>query len=387
MTFYPIANYCLPLLAKVSPLPLMPTEASVGAGEVDFMLAFIFLISAVFFVLIVGFGTYFVIRYRRGRVPVAEKSAHHNMPLEITWTIIPLVLVMVIFYYGFKGYLDLVTPPENAFEINVEAHQWKWLFVYPGGVPQEDLHVPLGRPVVLTMTSIDVIHSLYIPDFRAKKDVVPGRYTKVWFEASELGTYDLFCAEYCGAKGSEGHSSMLAKVIVHEPGEFDRWLADAANFVKNLAPADAGERLYKVRGCAQCHSIDGKKGIGPTFKNLFGETMAMKDGSKVTVEENYIRESILNPMAKVVAGFDPVMPTFQGKLNDREITAIIEYIKSISEEEKSKVMEAWPDEAKDKNEAGEEEEKKDAEPGGGSAEAGGGGNDGEASNGAAKGEK
>jgi cytochrome c oxidase subunit 2 len=336
---------------RLKPVKFMPVEASTTAGTVDFMLKFIFAISAFFFVIIVGLSIYFVWRFHSGRAKRPEESHPHNLLLEIVWTVIPSILVVVIFYYGFKSYMDISTPPANAYEIQVTAQQWAWMFTYPNGYVDGELHVPVDRPVVLTMTSVDVLHAFFVPAFRAKKDVVPGRYTKVWFEATEPGTYDIMCAEYCGTS----HSAMLSKVHVHEPGEYEKWLADASNFVAKLAPADAGKKLYETRGCAQCHSIDGSAHIGPTLKNLFGEQVALKSGEKVTVEENYIRESILDPAKKVVAGFDPVMPTYQGRLKDQEILALIEFLKSLSDKHKSEVLQSW-DEGK---ESGEESEARD----------------------------
>jgi cytochrome c oxidase subunit 2 len=185
--------------------------------------------------------------------------------------------------------------------------------------------VPVDVPVRLVLTSEDVIHSFFVPAFRVKKDVVPGRYNTAWFEATAAGEYDVFCAEYCGT----GHSDMLAKVVVHPPGEFEKWLAEASDFLSRLSPADAGERLVKTRGCRQCHTVDGKANIGPSFLGVFGRAGKLKDGASYTVEENYIRRSILDPQGEIVAGYEPVMPTYQGRLKDQEITAIIEYLKTL----------------------------------------------------------
>lgn len=303
----------------------MPPEISTSAAGVDWIFYFIFWISLFFFLLIVGLMTYFVVRYRRPKGSQPEGAPSHNMVLEVTWSVIPLILVIFIFYLGFKGFMDLFTAPQNAYEVLVTGQKWKWLFQYPNGYVDENLHVPVDVPVRLVMSSEDVIHSLYIPAFRVKRDVVPGRYTKAWFQATQAGDYQIFCAEYCG----KSHSDMLAKVVVEKPGDFEKWLEKAANFLDTMPPAEAGARLYKTRGCAQCHSIDGTSGIGPTFKGVFGETVVMLGGAKVAVDENYLRESINEPQARVVAGYQPVMPTFKGRLKDKEITAIIEYIKSL----------------------------------------------------------
>jgi cytochrome c oxidase subunit 2 len=296
------------------------------ARNVDWLFSFILAISVFFFLLIVVVMTLFVIRYRRREGVEAEASPSHNTAIEVTWTVIPLIIVIVIFFFGFKGFLDIATPPANAYEILVNGQKWNWSFTYPNGYVDANLHVPVDRPVRLVMTSADVIHSLYVPAFRVKRDVVPGRYAKAWFEATEPGEYELFCAEYCGTS----HSDMIAKVVVHPPGEFESWLEQASNFLETMTPVDAGQKLFQVRGCQQCHSVDGTRKTGPSLLGVYGRTEALADGGSVTADENYIRESILEPMAKVVAGYEPVMPTYQGRLKDAEITAIIEYLKSLS---------------------------------------------------------
>ncbi len=303
----------------------MPVEASTSAGEVDGLFTFVLWVCIAFFALIVALMVAFVIRYRRreGREP--EPSPDHNTRLEVTWAVIPVILVIIIFAWGFKAFLDINTPPADAYEVQVTAQKWKWLFTYPNGHVDENLHVPLDRPVKVVMTSEDVIHSFYVPAFRIKRDVVPGRYSTIWFRATRAGTFQIFCAEYCG----DGHSDMLASVVVHEPGGFETWLAKAEAQTASLSPAQAGEHLYRTRGCAQCHSVDGKAGIGPSFRGLFGHTVALRGGATVTADENYVRESILDPQAKVVAGFDPVMPTYKGRISDQDITAIVAYLKTL----------------------------------------------------------
>jgi cytochrome c oxidase subunit 2 len=309
----------------------MPPQGSSVAPGVDRIFYFIFWLSTFFFVLIIALAILFAIRYRRraGYTPDAHPPTHSTR-LEITWTAIPLALVFVIFYLGFKEFLNLTTPPANAYEIQVTAQQWKWTFTYPNGYVDENLHVPYDEPVMLVMTSEDVIHSLFVPDFRVKHDIVPGRYNKAWFCATEMGTHDLFCAEYCG----RGHSDMLAKVIVHPPGEFEKWLANASNFMATLSPVEAGERLFRTRGCAQCHSVEGKAIVGPPLNTVFGSEVVLRGGGRVLADENYIRESVLDPQAKIVAGYDPVMPTYKGRLKDDEISALIAYLKSLAKPEK-----------------------------------------------------
>lgn len=318
------------ILIQIAIIPILadswlPKAGSTSASEVDWVFDVILKICAVFFVGIVGAMTWFVIRYRRRSGHPAERTTHHSLWLEIAWSVIPFLLLIAIFAAGLSGFMSLAAPPEGAYEIRVIGKKWVWSYQYPNGYIDSDLHVPVDRPVQLVMSSDDVIHSLYIPAFRLKRDVIPGRYTKLWFEATEPGEYDLYCAEYCGTK----HSDMYNKVIVHRSGEFESWLQKASNFLETMSPADAGEMLYKRRGCAQCHSVDGGKRVGPSFYQLYGQQAPLDSGEIITVDENYIRESILEPQAKARAGYRKVMPTYQGQLSDDEISAIIEYIKTL----------------------------------------------------------
>ncbi len=335
MNLLAAATSCGPFLAMVRPLLAqtsgsfwMPTEASSTAAAVDSVFYYVYWISVFFFALIVGLMVWFVIRYRRRRTDdVAEPSAHHNLPLEITWTVVPVIITASIFLLGFKGYMNMVTPPGNAYEIQVTGQKWKWFFTYPNGYVASELHVPVDRPVKLVMTSEDVIHSLFIPAFRVKNDVVPGRYSKVWFKATEVGQFPLVCTEYCGT----GHSDMHTTVTVHEPGGFELWLDKESNLLNTMPPAEAGEMLVKKKGCLQCHSVNGSPLVGPSFKDVFGHEVTTRDGKKILADEDYIRQSILEPLAEVVAGFEPVMPTFSGKVKDKEISAIIAYLKTLSD--------------------------------------------------------
>lgn len=304
----------------------MPEQGSTGAAAVDHLFSFILWVSAFFFLLIVTLMIGFVVRYRRrpGRMEAGPGPAH-NTPLEITWTVIPIAIVIGIFIWGFKVYLDVNTPPANSYEVLVTGQKWKWLFTYPNGHVDENLHVPVDTPIRLVMTSEDVIHGFYVPAFRLKRDVVPGRYVKIWFRAVNPGEYQIYCTQYCGT----GHSDMWAKVIVHEPGGFERWLDEAGNFMKTMPPAQAGELLYRTRGCAQCHSVNGSGGTGPTWKGLFASHVPIEGGRVMVVDEDYLRTCILDPTKNVPVGFQPVMPTFKGRLKDDEITAIIEYIKTL----------------------------------------------------------
>jgi len=279
------------------------------------------------FLLIMTLLIVFVLRYRGRKGRDIEKAVCHSTALELTWSIIPTIVVFVMFYLGFRGYINMATSPPNAYEINVTAYKWGWAFMYPNGYVDQNLHVPKDRPVRLVLSSQDVIHSLFIPNFRIKRDCVPGRYNKMWFQATQEGEFPLYCAEYCGTK----HSDMFAKVIVEDATRFASWLEKAGAWVENMPPVEAGAKLYSVRGCAQCHTLDGTVRIGPSFKNIFGHEQVLKDASRVAVDENYIRDSLLYPGNKIVAGFDNVMPTYKGRLKDIEITALVEYIKSLSE--------------------------------------------------------
>ena len=304
-----------------------PQRATAEAAIVDQVFYFIFLVAVVFFALIVGLMVFFVFKYRRREDVGPEPSPSHSTSLELVWSIIPTILVAVMFVWGFWGYMSMRQAPEDSYEIQGLAKKWAWNFIYPNGHVEADLHVPMDQPIRLVMRSDDVIHSLFVPAFRLKMDVVPGRYTMTWFHATEPGEYQLYCAEYCGTQ----HSTMLAKVVVHPPGEFEKWLEDAASFLDRMTPVEAGALVVERRGCLQCHSLDGSAKVGPTFRGVFGTGQAMTTGEVVTVDENYILESILEPMAKIRAGYRPVMPTYKGQLKDEEITAIIAYIKSLTE--------------------------------------------------------
>jgi cytochrome c oxidase subunit 2 len=306
----------------------LPPAASSGAPVVDRLFQFIYWIAFVFFVLVVGLMVLFVLRYRRRPGREAVPRGHlptHNTALELTWTIIPLILVGAIFYFGFTGFMDITTPPQNAYEVQVTGSQWKWAFTYPNGLEDEDLHVPANTAVRLTLTSTDVIHGFYIPDFRIKHDAVPGRYNTVWFRAPKPGTHDIYCTQFCGT----GHSAMHAQVIVQPPDEFAAWLDKTSAALALASPVERGERLYHTLGCAQCHSINGSPGTAPTWKGLFGSTVQLSGGKTVVADEGYVRESILEPNAKVVLGFPTIMPTYQGRVKDPDILAIIAYMKTL----------------------------------------------------------
>jgi cytochrome c oxidase subunit 2 len=306
----------------------MPPQASTVAPAVDHLFDFILWLNIFFFVLITALAVWFVIKYRRktpGQRAVGQMD--HSAKLEWTWTVIPSLLILGLFVWGFRVYLDQQVAPANALEIKVTAEKWKWSFTYPNGAQTiGDLHVPVGQPVKLIMSSRDVLHSFYVPSFRLKQDVVPNRYTTLWFQATETGPQQIFCAEYCGTS----HSGMLGQVIVHPLQEYRD--LEANNFDTgggNKPPAEYGKELFQKFGCVACHNIDGTKNVGPALKGLVGRTESLADGTSVKADENYIRESVMDPTAKVVAGFQPIMPSFKGQVNDKQMDAIIAFIKSL----------------------------------------------------------
>jgi cytochrome c oxidase subunit II len=305
----------------------LPPQGSTLAGEVDPLFNFILWASVIMFALVIALMVVFTLKYRRRKRDEGLLVAPtHNTPLELAWTILPTILVFVIFFWGFKTFMDMHVAPKDALEIKVTGQKWFWTFDYATGANSvNELVVPSGKPVRLLMASKDVIHGFFVPDFRVKMDVLPNRYTIVWFEAPSVGEHNIFCTQYCG----KGHSEMLGKVKVLSETEFNKWLEAGSGQGEGMAPEEFGAKLYKSKACVTCHTVDGTKLVGPTFKGKFGSMETLSDGSKVLIDENYIRESLLNPKAKVVNGFDPVMPTYQGILKDKQIDALIAYIKSL----------------------------------------------------------
>lgn len=324
----------------------MPEGASTVAAEVDAVFYFINNINYFFFVLCTFVLVYFAIKYRlkpNHHSGFSHDAPTHNTPLELTWSIVPLFLVGVMFWLGMDGYLRLNESPEDAYPVSVTGQKWSWTFQHPeyGVTEAGELTVPLGRPVRLLMTSSDVLHSLFIPAFRVKNDVVPGRYSSLWFEATRPGQYRLYCSEYCG----KDHSKMLAVVNVLPEEEFQEQLGKLAREYEDIEDRDlpvyALTRLYNR--CASCHSLDGKSGTGPSFKGLWertkngttaftdGSTLAdhMRPGGEFEVPENYIRDSILNPQHYIVQNYLGAMPTFKGQLKERQIDALVLMIKNM----------------------------------------------------------
>lgn len=306
---------------------MLPPAKSTIAADTDALFNFINVTSVILLLGITAAIVYFIYRFRRRSEHDVTPVQTHNSALEITWSVIPFILVMIVFGWGFRGYLNLRTMPADAYEVKVVGKKWLWEFHYDNGyVSVGELHVPVDRPIKLVMNSADVIHSFYVPDYRIKRDVLPGRYSSLWFEATETGESIIFCTEYCGT----AHSDMMSKVVVHTAEDFAFWKATAGAADANIPPVELGAQLIQRNACATCHSQDGSKLQGPSFKELFGRQSTMQDGTVVTADENYIRESILQPQAKIVAGYLPVMPPYQGTLNDTQIDAIIEYIKTLN---------------------------------------------------------
>jgi len=308
---------------------LLPPEASTLAPEVDWVFNFILWVGVAFFVVLMGAMVWFAVRYRDrgdGRRTNASKGNHM---LELAWAGLPAILLVAFFITGFKTYLNQAVPPANAMEIRVTGQKWSWSFSYPeSGVTAEVLRAPAGTAVRLVMSSTDVIHSFYVPDFRIKKDVLPNRYTVAWFEAPEAGEHQIFCTEYCG----NGHSRMLNTVEVMEPRAFHEWERSQKNLdPSSMTSAERGAQLSKAKACSSCHTTDGTRLVGPSFKGLYGKEEAMADGSTVKVDDNYIRESLMTPGAKIVAGFGPQMPPYQGQLSDEQVNDLIDFLKSLAE--------------------------------------------------------
>ena len=301
--------------------PLWPERASTVAGNVDALFIFLLIVSGLMSLLIFACILYFAARYRyRPNVPAEQIEG--SVPLELTWSVIPFCIFMVIFLWGAVVYFRERTPPRDTAEIYTVAKQWMWKFEHTEGQREiNELHVPVGRDVKMIMTSQDVIHSFFVPAFRIKQDVLPGRYTVAWFRATKPGTYHLFCAEYCGSQ----HSGMIGSVVVMEPAQYEAWMSGTST-----GPLSAtGEKIFAELGCGTCHRTD-VQGRGPNLQGLFGKQVSLQDGRTVTADENYIRESILDPGAKIVNGYKPVMPTFQGLVTEEQLNALVAYVKTLS---------------------------------------------------------
>ena len=307
---------------------LFPEQASTLASQVDRLTGFMVVVTSLFTLLIASLIVVFMIRYRRRADTEIGAEVHGSLVLEFGWAIVPFAIVMAVFFWGASLYATIRRPPDDAVNVNVVGKQWMWKLQHMEGRREiNELHVPVGKPIMLTITSEDVIHSFYVPAFRIKQDAVPGRYTTAWFEATKPGEYHLFCAEYCGTI----HAGMIGTVIAMEPTAFQAWLqADdaAAPATARQTPAEAGKALFTAKGCATCHA--GGSPLGPALAGVLGKTVTFRGGATAVADEAYLRESILNPQAHIVEGYAPVMPTFQGQLSEENIMNLIAYIKSLS---------------------------------------------------------
>jgi cytochrome c oxidase subunit 2 len=301
--------------------PLWPVQASTSAANVDALYIFFLVVSVAMTALLYVILIFFAARYRR-RPGIKAVPNEGSLVLELAWSIAPMFVFVAMFLFGAVVYFQERTPPKDATEIYVVAKQWMWKLEHMEGQREiNELHVPVGQNVKLIMTSQDVIHSFYVPAFRLKTDVLPGRYTIMWFRATKPGTYHLFCAEYCGTQ----HSGMIGSVVVMEPAQYQAW----TNGGSTGPLSAAGEKLFSELGCGTCHRSD-SQGRGPSLQGVFGSHVTLEDGRTLVADENYVRESILDPGAKVVRGFKPVMPTFQGLVSEEQMSALLAYIKSLA---------------------------------------------------------
>jgi cytochrome c oxidase subunit 2 len=300
--------------------PLFPETASTIASEVD-ALYWVLVGISVFFGTLIAVGLIFsAVRYRKGSPASREGAVSDHLILELTWSLIPLGIALAIFTWSAKLFIEMHVAPQDGMEVYVVGKQWMWKIQHPEGNKEiNELHIPVGKPVKLIMTSQDVIHSFYIPAFRIKQDVLPGRYTTQWFEATKVGEYHLFCAEYCGTS----HSGMVGKVVVMEPAEYENWLGGK---LSGDMMAGSGESLFQQFGCQTCHRQDSGQ-RGPALDGLFGTTVTLSNGQTVVADRDYIRESILSPGSKVVKGYQLLMPTYRNQLTPEQVNELVEYVK------------------------------------------------------------
>jgi cytochrome c oxidase subunit 2 len=302
--------------------PLFPPEASKIAPQMDALFFFMVLVSVIGLTIVILLVTSFSILYSQKRHPVAVQVEGSTL-LEATWTIIPLGLFLIMFVWGALIYFRVYTPPANSMNIYVVGKQWMWKAEHPGGQHEiNSLHLPTGRSIQLTIISQDVFHSFSIPAFRVKREAIPGRYTSVWFEATEPGTYHLFCTQYCGTN----HSAMIGDVVVMTPQDYKKWLDESTS---GMSLAQNGERLFASLSCAACHNAK-PDARGPNLANVYGAKLPLSSGGTVTADEAYLRESILNPSQHITQGYAPIMPTYQGQISEEGVIALVEYIKNLN---------------------------------------------------------
>ena len=303
--------------------PFFPEQASEQAANIDALYFFLVAVSAFFSALIAVLIVFFAVRFRRRDETEVGEAIHGSLALELMWTFIPLGITMVMFVWGAVTFFHMTRPPQNAMEIYVVGKQWMWKLQHMDGAREiNELHVPVGRPVKLIMGSEDVIHSFFIPSFRAKADVIPGRYNTMWFTPSKPGSYHIFCTQYCGTK----HSAMIGTVTVMEPVDYQAWVASN---LQGGTMAENGGRLFADLSCNTCHLDSGQQGRGPSLRNVYGRQVLLQRLETVVADDAYLRESILNPQAKIVSGFQPLMPTYQGLISEEQILQLIAYLKSL----------------------------------------------------------
>src|SRR6185295_17925168 len=303
--------------------PLFPEQASTMAARVDSLYFFLVGLTVFFSLLIAGLIVAYAVKFRRRTPDSIGARIHGGLMLEVTWSVIPFLITMGIFFWGASVFVAMSRPPDQTLNVYVVGKQWMWKFQHLDGQREiNELHVPVGRAVKLIMTSEDVIHDVFVPAFRVKADVIPGRYTSIWFQPTVPGRYHLFCAEYCGTR----HSGMIGEVVVMEPTAYQTWLSGGT---AEGSLASTGAKLFQDLACNTCHRPDAQ-GRGPVLEGLFGKTQMLQSGETIVVDEAYVRESILNPGAKITAGFQPIMPAFQGLVTEEQLLALIEYVKSLS---------------------------------------------------------
>jgi cytochrome c oxidase subunit II len=303
-------------------LPIIPEQASTLAPKVDQLYWFIIGVTAFFGILVTVLVIYFAVKYRTSDPLKVGAPITGSIPLELAWSVIPFIISVVIFAWAADVFFDIYRPPDQTLEIYSTGKRWMWKFQHLDGKSEiNELHVPAGRAVKITFTSEDVLHSLYFPSFRTKADAIPGRYSSLWFEATKVGQYHIFCAEYCGTK----HSGMIGTVHVMEPAAYQAWISGGGG---EGTLASRGERLFSELACNTCHLSDGS-GRGPSLLNKFGSREQLSTGAVINIDDTYVRESILTPQAKLVAGYQALMPTFQGLVNEESVMALVEYVKSL----------------------------------------------------------
>lgn len=316
------------LLTQGNAQSFMPTQGTEIAVHVDNLYGFLVIVSTISCAILIGGMIYFSLKYKRRTANDKTAYITHDTRLEVLWSVLPLIIFLFVFAWGWVVYHDMRQMPKDALEIHVTGKQWAWASEYKNGVRSSEVVVPVNQNVKIILTAEDVIHSFYVPSFRIKQDAIPGKYTALWFKAEKLGDFHVFCTEYCGTS----HSGMMTKLRVVSQEDFDKWLTEESE-VGLLPIAERGAKIFKTRACASCHNVaSAARLVGPGLLGLFGKVdHEMEDGTKLVADENYMRESILNSAIKVVKGYGPrsQMPAFQGQLSEKELVALIEYIKTL----------------------------------------------------------